>query len=77
MEKTIFCKDCGKPFTFDEGEQKYYKKHLLEEPKRCKACRKERKLNFEIDSCFYQTRAFKKGRPKVRYYPYMYYGYDS
>lgn len=39
----IKCKDCGEFFTLTYGEQKFYRKHNLCNPKRCKACRDLRK----------------------------------
>lgn len=47
----IVCCDCGEDFTFDIGEQDYYKKNNLVYPKRCKACRKiKRDQVNELDS---------------------------
>lgn len=39
----IVCCDCGEEFTFDIGEQDYYKKNGLYFPKRCKLCRKAKR----------------------------------
>lgn len=39
----IVCCDCGEEFTFDIGEQEYYKKNNLYFPKRCKDCRKNKR----------------------------------
>lgn len=36
----LICKDCGKPFIFTEGEQKFYIRMGFEPPKRCESCRK-------------------------------------
>ena len=39
-DKTITCKDCGKPFTFTAGEQEFYQqKGFQNEPSRCPECR--------------------------------------
>lgn len=43
----IVCCDCGEEFTFDVGEQDYYKKNNLYFPKRCKSCRKIKKNQVE------------------------------
>lgn len=41
------CTDCGSPFTFTVGEQRYYGKNNLQPPKRCPECRRQRKLSRE------------------------------
>jgi len=44
-DKTLVCIQCGKEFTFTEGEQEFYKEKGFEnEPKRCYDCRKTRKI---------------------------------
>lgn len=40
---TLKCKDCGKEFTFTEGEQKFYEEKGFTNPTRCPECRKARK----------------------------------
>ncbi|MDR1012682.1 MAG: zinc-ribbon domain containing protein [Lactobacillales bacterium] len=43
-DKTLNCKECGKEFTFTEGEQEFYaSKGFVNEPQRCKLCRDARK----------------------------------
>lgn len=43
-DKILTCKDCGKEFTFTEGEQAFYaEKGFTNEPARCPECRKARK----------------------------------
>ena len=42
-DKSLYCIECGEQFTFTAGEQKYYKRHELDQPKRCKCCREIRK----------------------------------
>jgi transposase-like protein len=37
------CIDCGRDFTVTEGEREFYEFKKLSLPKRCPACRKERK----------------------------------
>ena len=44
QDKTLTCRDCGRPFTFTAGEQGYYlDKGLLNEPQRCNGCRATRR----------------------------------
>jgi DNA replicative helicase MCM subunit Mcm2 (Cdc46/Mcm family) len=40
---TLKCKDCGKEFTFTEGEQKFYEEKGFSNPTRCQECRRARK----------------------------------
>ena len=43
-EKTLVCSDCWNDFSFTVEEQKFFKeKGLVNEPKRCLDCRKERR----------------------------------
>jgi len=42
-DKTIKCKDCGEDFILTVGEQEFYIKTGMNEPKRCKRCRDARK----------------------------------
>lgn len=42
-DKELKCVDCGKPFPFTEGEQKFYAEKQYTEPKRCKPCREAKK----------------------------------
>lgn len=39
----ITCVDCGQPFEFTDGEQKWFAEKGYAKPKRCKACRQARK----------------------------------
>jgi len=44
-DRTLTCVDCGSPFTFTVGEQQFYQmKGLMNEPKRCPACRSAAKI---------------------------------
>jgi CxxC-x17-CxxC domain-containing protein len=44
MDKTLTCRDCGKPFVFTAGEQGFYlEKGLMNEPQRCPDCRANRR----------------------------------
>lgn len=45
-DKKIVCCDCRKSFNFTGGEQHFYEKHDLEEPRRCPVCRERRKREF-------------------------------
>lgn len=38
------CMECGTLFTFSAGEQKFFKQHGLEQPKRCEPCRERKKM---------------------------------
>ncbi|HEX7475718.1 MAG TPA: CxxC-x17-CxxC domain-containing protein [Dehalococcoidales bacterium] len=43
-EKTLTCCDCGKPFPFTVEEQEFFAtKGYTNEPKRCTACRQNRR----------------------------------
>ncbi|MCQ2815078.1 MAG: zinc-ribbon domain-containing protein [Bacilli bacterium] len=42
-DKTLVCVECGKEFTFTEGEQAFYAEKGFQEPKRCKECRQKAK----------------------------------
>lgn len=44
-DKTLVCKDCGAEFVFTEGEQAFYaEKGFTNDPVRCPACRKSKKM---------------------------------
>jgi len=45
-DKKIVCKDCGKEFMFEVGEQQWFSEKGFVEPSRCKACRKVRKAKY-------------------------------
>lgn len=43
-DKTLVCRDCGKYFIFNAGEQEFYSDHGFDtEPSRCPECRRARK----------------------------------
>ncbi|HVW66338.1 MAG TPA: zinc-ribbon domain containing protein [Candidatus Peribacteraceae bacterium] len=42
-DQQLTCRDCGKEFTFTEGEQEFYASKNLSAPQRCKDCRAARK----------------------------------
>lgn len=43
-DKILTCADCGDLFTFEAGEQEFFKSRSLAEPKRCPACRRYRRV---------------------------------
>lgn len=44
VDKTLTCRDCGRPFVFTAGEQEFYaSRGLMHEPGRCSSCRSQRK----------------------------------
>jgi len=53
MEKTyeditIVCKDCGKEFVFEAGQQRHFESlGFTNQPVRCKECREKRKAERE------------------------------
>lgn len=38
-DRTINCKDCGKPFIFSESGQRFFQEKGFTDPVRCKDCR--------------------------------------
>lgn len=42
-DRTLTCRDCGREFTFTEGEQAFYQERGYSEPGRCPECRRARK----------------------------------
>ncbi len=42
-DEVITCMECGRSFIWSYGEQEYYKQRGLERPKRCAACRAQRR----------------------------------
>lgn len=48
VDKVLRCVECEAEFTWTNGEQRYFADHkLLFAPKRCRACRDERKRQRE------------------------------
>lgn len=47
-ELELTCLDCEKKFTLTSKERQFFLSKGLEDPKRCKACRKERKNGKQI-----------------------------
>ncbi len=44
-DRTLSCKECGREFTFTSGEQDFYaQKGFQNDPARCPACRRARKM---------------------------------
>jgi len=49
-DRTLVCRDCGKPFTWTAGEQTFYaEKGLVNEPARCPECRAARKARLGLE----------------------------
>jgi len=46
-DKNIKCIDCEKEFIFSESEQDFFQRRELDDPKRCKECRKAKKLKYK------------------------------
>jgi CxxC-x17-CxxC domain-containing protein len=44
MDQQITCCECGQAFVFNEAEQQFYASKEMKPPKRCKPCRRARKL---------------------------------
>ena len=45
-DKTLTCRDCGRPFEFTSGEQEFYaSRGFTNEPSRCPECRAARKAS--------------------------------
>src|SRR5262245_5462790 len=42
-DRELACASCGQSFVFTGGEQAYYAQNGLQEPRRCKACRAQRR----------------------------------
>lgn len=42
-DEIIQCVECGRSFTWNFGEQRYYRENHLDPPKRCPACRSHRR----------------------------------
>lgn len=42
-DEVIVCVECGRSFTWSSGEQRYFRERGLERPKRCQACREQRR----------------------------------
>ena len=50
-DRTLTCRDCGKPFTWTAGEQTFYaEKGLINEPARCPECRAARKARLGLEA---------------------------
>ena len=43
-DQLLTCCECGETFTFSEGEAFFFWSKGLNQPKRCKKCRRQRKL---------------------------------
>jgi len=43
MDRSLACADCGQQFAFTANEQDFYTERGFSEPRRCPACRQQRK----------------------------------
>ncbi len=59
-DRTLTCRDCGKPFTFTAGEQEFFASRGFSEPTRCADCRATRKAG--RDSGDFGGRSYGGGR---------------
>jgi len=47
-DEKMICEDCGAEFVFTQGEQEFFaEKGLVNKPKRCPDCRKNRRQKFK------------------------------
>ncbi|MGH7250134.1 MAG: zinc-ribbon domain containing protein [Minisyncoccia bacterium] len=46
-DRELECVDCHNSFTFGTGEQEFFNKKGLSDPKRCVDCRRKKKLQKE------------------------------
>lgn len=46
-DRTIKCADCGKDFVLTVAEQQSFAKAGLHQPKRCRDCRRQRRIDRE------------------------------
>jgi hypothetical protein len=46
-DRTIVCATCGIEFTWTAGEQRFFDSRSLRPPKRCKACREQKRRHWE------------------------------
>lgn len=54
-DETIVCCDCGELFTWTLGEKLYYRDRRLSPPRRCPACREQRRKRIthtDLDDTF-------------------------
>ena len=65
--KTIICNHCGNEFTMSPAEQKYYKSHEYQLPKKCHECRKLRKEKKTL-TCLDCNAAFEINAIQEAYY---------
>lgn len=52
MSIFITCVNCGEKFEFTDSEQSFYKSKNFDMPKRCKSCRKSKKVEEDIEGVF-------------------------
>ena len=44
-DKNLVCTECGQNFTFEAGEQYYFKEREYPDPKRCPECRAKKRAH--------------------------------
>ncbi len=68
-DELITCQGCGRAFVWSYGEQRYYREHNLQKPKRCAACRQQRKREIGARkaqrSGSYVTHRFSEGQRRL------------
>lgn len=47
VDKTLTCADCGQQFTFTADDQEFFASRGFGEPKRCRSCRANRRVERE------------------------------
>lgn len=56
QDEKLICEDCGAEFIFTAGEQEFYsEKGLVNTPKRCPQCRKQRRKNNRRKKTLYEV----------------------
>ncbi len=48
-DRLLTCLDCGRDFIWNSGEQRFYLSKGLSAPKRCRACREQRRATINHD----------------------------
>ena len=63
QDKTIICCDCGEPFLWSHGEQRYYQDRSLSPKRRCPQCCEKRRKRIRPNSDLGNTLA--KARAEI------------
>lgn len=51
-DREIICRDCATQFTWTAGQQEFFRNRELAEPKRCPACRQQRRRDVHLQMSF-------------------------